>query len=42
MPEFIYTAKTRQGEKKQGSIETVNKEVAAASLRRQGLLDVKV
>jgi type IV pilus assembly protein PilC len=42
MPEFIYTAKTRQGAKKQGSIESVNKEVAAASLRRQGLLDVKV
>jgi len=42
MPEFIYTAKTRQGAKKSGNIETVNKEVAAATLRRQGLLEVKV
>ncbi len=42
MPEFIYTAKTRQGAKKQGSIEAVNKEVATAILRRQGLLDPKV
>jgi len=42
MPEFIYTAKTRQGAKKTGTIETVNKEVASATLRRQGLLDVKV
>ncbi|MDX8381490.1 MAG: type II secretion system F family protein [Ghiorsea sp.] len=42
MSEFIYTAKTRQGAKKTGTIETVNKEVASATLRRQGLLDVKV
>jgi len=42
MPEFLYTAKTRQGTEKSGNIETVNKEVAAATLRRQGLLDVKV
>jgi len=42
VPEFIYTAKTRQGAKKQGSIEAVNKEVATAILRRQGLLDPKV
>ncbi len=42
MPEFIYTAKTRQGAKKEGNLEAVNKEVAMASLRRQGLLDIKV
>ncbi len=42
MPEFIYTAKTRQGAKKEGRIESVNKEVATATLRRQGLLDIKV
>ena len=42
MPEFIYTAKTRQGAKKSGNIESINKEVATASLRRQGLLDIKV
>ncbi len=42
MPEFIYTAKTKQGAKKTGSIETVNKEVATASLRRQGLVNIKV
>jgi len=42
MPEFIYTAKTRQGAKKTGTIETVNKAVASSTLRRQGLLDVKV
>ena len=42
MPEFIYTAKTRQGAKKEGNLESVNKEVAMASLRRQGLLDIKV
>ena len=42
MPEFLYTAKTRQGTEKSGSIECVNKEVATATIRRQGLLDVKV
>lgn len=42
MPEFIYTAKTRQGAQKKGSIESVNKEVATASLRRQGLIGIKV
>jgi len=42
MPEFIYTAKTRQGIVKEGIIETVNKEVAEATIRRQGLIDVKV
>jgi len=42
MPEFIYTAKTRQGAQKKGGIESVNKEVATASLRRQGLIGIKV
>ncbi|HID37185.1 MAG TPA: type II secretion system F family protein [Ghiorsea sp.] len=42
MPEFIYTAKTKQGAKKKGNIESVNKEVATASLRRQGLINIKV
>lgn len=42
MPEFVYTAKNRQGKKKTGLLESVNKEVASATLRRQGLLDVKV
>ncbi len=42
MPEFIYTAKNRQGQEKKGSLEAVNKDVAIASLRRSGLNDIKV
>jgi len=42
MPEFIYTAKNRQGQEKKGSLEAVNKDVATASLRRSGLNDIKV
>ncbi|MDX8397835.1 MAG: type II secretion system F family protein [Mariprofundaceae bacterium] len=39
---FIWTAKTRQGQSKSGEMEIANKDVALASLRRQGLLDIKV
>ncbi len=42
MPVFIYTAKDRQGKEKKGELETVNKDVAMATLRRQGLTEVKV
>jgi len=42
MPVFVYTAKNRQGHEKQGEVEQVNKDVVIASLRRQGLTDIKV
>jgi type IV pilus assembly protein PilC len=42
MPEFLYTAKNRQGDEKKGSLEVVNKDVAIATLRRSGLTDIKV
>ncbi|MDQ6989399.1 MAG: type II secretion system F family protein [Mariprofundaceae bacterium] len=42
MPVFIYTAKDRQGKAKKGELETVNKDVAIAMLRRQGLAEIKV
>jgi len=42
MPIFVYTAKTKQGQKKEGELEVVNKDVATATLRRQGLTEIKV
>lgn len=42
MPVFIYTAKDRQGRPKKGEFEMVNKDVATAALRRQGLTDIKL
>jgi type IV pilus assembly protein PilC len=42
MPEFLYTAKNRQGLKKEGALKAINKDVVTASLRRQGLIEIKV
>jgi type IV pilus assembly protein PilC len=42
MPKFIYTAKTKQGQKREGELEVVNKDVAVAMLRRQHLTEIKV
>lgn len=42
MPIFNWTAKTRQGQSKSGELDVVNKDIAMASLRRQGLADIKV
>ncbi|MDX8394904.1 MAG: type II secretion system F family protein, partial [Mariprofundaceae bacterium] len=39
---FIWTAKTRQGEVKKGELDVANKDLANATLRRQGLIDIKV
>ena len=39
---FLWTAKTRQGQEKSGDIELANRDVAIATLRRQGLVDIKV
>lgn len=42
MPEFIWKAKTRQGESKSGEMEAANRDMVVASLRRRGLVDIKV
>jgi type IV pilus assembly protein PilC len=42
MAEFKWTAKTRQGQSKAGELEVANKDIAMATLRRQGLTDIKV
>ncbi|MDX8411182.1 MAG: type II secretion system F family protein, partial [Mariprofundaceae bacterium] len=42
MPEFVWKANTRQGQKRSGETETLNKDVAIAVLRRQGLIDIKI
>ncbi|MDX8407789.1 MAG: type II secretion system F family protein, partial [Mariprofundaceae bacterium] len=39
---FLWQAKTRQGQEKSGEIDVANRDVAIASLRRQGLVDIKV
>jgi len=39
---FLWTGKNRQGQEKSGEIEVANRDVALATLRRQGLVDVKV
>jgi len=42
MATFIWTAKTRDGKKKNGELELPNKDVAVATLRRKGFSDIKV
>ena len=42
MPEFTWTAKSRQGQEKKGEFESARKETAIASLRRQGYVDIRV
>jgi len=39
---FTWTAKTRQGQDKSGEMDVANKDIAMATLRRQGLVDIKV
>lgn len=39
---FNWTAKTRQGQSKSGELDVTNKDIAMATLRRQGLTDIKV
>jgi type IV pilus assembly protein PilC len=39
---FNWTAKTRQGQSKTGELDVGNKDIAMATLRRQGLTDIKV
>jgi len=39
---FTYTAKTKQGQNKSGELDVANKDIAMATLRRQGLTDIKV
>ena len=39
---FLWTATTRQGQSKSGELEVTNKDIAMATLRRQGLIDIKV
>jgi len=39
---FNWTAKTRQGQSKTGELDVANKDIAIATLRRQGLSDIKV
>lgn len=39
---FIWTAKTRNGQQKSGEMDMANKDLAMATLRRQGLQDIKV
>ena len=38
MPTYLYTAKTKKGESKAGTLEAINKHELAAILRRQGLV----
>ncbi|MDQ6968659.1 MAG: type II secretion system F family protein [Mariprofundaceae bacterium] len=42
MAQFNWTAKTRQGQNKSGELNVTNKDIAMATLRRQGLIDIKV
>jgi len=39
---FNWTAKTRQGQSKTGELDVANKDIAIATLRRQGLSDLKI
>ncbi|HKI61839.1 MAG TPA: type II secretion system F family protein [Mariprofundaceae bacterium] len=39
---FLWQGKNRQGQEKSGEIEVANRDVALATLRRQGLVDIKV
>jgi len=42
MPIYTWEAKTKQGQPRSGELEVANKDIAIATLRRQGLTDVKV
>jgi len=39
---YLWEAKTRQGSPQSGELDVANKDIATATLRRQGLVDVKV
>ena len=39
---YLWEAKTRQGGPQSGELDVANKDIATASLRRQGLVDIKV
>jgi len=39
---YLWEAKTRQGGPQSGELDVANKDIATATLRRQGLVDVKV
>ena len=39
---FLWHGKNRQGQEKSGEIDVANRDVAMATLRRQGLVDIKV
>ncbi len=39
---YIWEAKTRQGSPQSGKLDVANKDIATATLRRQGLVDIKV
>jgi type IV pilus assembly protein PilC len=39
---YIWEAKTRQGSPQKGELDVANKDIATATLRRQGLVDIKV
>jgi len=39
---YLWEGKTRQGQVKSGEIDVANRDIAMASLRRQGLLEIKV
>jgi len=38
---YLWEAKTKQGQPKSGEIDVANKDIAIATLRRQGLVDIK-
>jgi type IV pilus assembly protein PilC len=42
MAEYKWTAKTRSGQERSGELEAANKDLAAATLRRQGFIEIKV
>lgn len=42
MPVFVWEAKTRTGAVRSGELELANRDIAIASLRRQGFTDIKV
>jgi len=39
---FLWEAKTKQGQPKSGELDVANKDIATASIRRQGLVEIKV
>ena len=38
---YLWEAKTRQGSPQSGELDVANKDIATATLRRQGLVDIK-